>query len=126
MVFSKGYPAGSRWREQGEVNCVYSQRQSGFVDREIYTEWFTNVFLRYAPAERLLLLLQNGASAHLGPELIDRAIDNNIILLCLISIKAYSPAPVVWRGSLQTPHESPCCCHETGEDARRWIMGKQE
>ena len=82
MVFSKGYPVGSRWREQGVVNCAYSQSQSGFVDREIYTEWFTNVFLRYAPAERPLLLLQDGASAHLGPELIDRAIENNVILLC--------------------------------------------
>ena len=52
MVFSKGYPVGSRWREQGEVNCAYNQSQSGFVDGEIYTEWFTNVFLCYAPTER--------------------------------------------------------------------------
>ena len=40
------------------------------------------VFLRYAPTERPLLLLQDGASAHLGINLIDAAIANDVILLC--------------------------------------------
>ena len=48
----------------------------------MYTEWFNKDFLRYAPKERPLLLLQDGASAHLGIELIDAAIANNVILLC--------------------------------------------
>ena len=40
------------------------------------------VFLLYAPTERPLLLLQDGASAHLGIDLIDAAIANDVILLC--------------------------------------------
>ena len=39
-------------------------------------------FLKNAPSEKPLLLLQDGAVAHMGIELIDTAIENNVILLC--------------------------------------------
>ena len=82
IVFSKGLPAGRNFQRQGPVNACYSHSDSGFVDRQIYTEWFTKIFLRSAPSERPLLLLQDGASAHLGPDLIDEVIANDVILLC--------------------------------------------
>ena len=82
IVFSKGLPAGRNFQSEGPVNACYSHSESGFVDRQIYTEWFTKIFLRFAPSERPLLLLQDGASAHLGPDLIEEAIANDVILLC--------------------------------------------
>ena len=39
-------------------------------------------FLRHVPKQRPLLLLQDGASAYMGPDLIDMAVENNVILLC--------------------------------------------
>ena len=77
IVFSKGMPAGRSFHNDGPINATYS-----FVDRQIYTEWFKKGFLRYASQERPLLLLQDGASVHLGIELIDAAIANDVILLC--------------------------------------------
>ena len=82
IVFSKSLPAGRNFQNDGPVNATYSYSDSGFVDRHMYTEWFMKVFLRFAPQERPLLLLQDGASAHLGIELIDAAIANYVILLC--------------------------------------------
>ena len=82
IVFSKGLPAGRGYEKEGPINASYSSSDSGFVDRHMYTEWFSKVFLRHAPRERPLLLLQDGASAHMGVELIDAAILNDVILLC--------------------------------------------
>ena len=82
LVFAKGLPSGRRFQHEGPVNAAYCHTDSGLVNQTIYTQWFEKVFLRYAPSERPLLLLQDGASAHLSPHLIDAAIKNDVILLC--------------------------------------------
>ena len=81
IISRKGLPAG-RFHKYRPVNASYSSNKSGFVDMAIYTEWFKKTFLKFAPTERPLLLLQDGASAHMGPDLIEAAIANDIILLC--------------------------------------------
>lgn len=48
----------------------------------MYTAWFEKNFLPHASSQRPLLLLQDGAAAHMSPELIDLAIANQVILLC--------------------------------------------
>ena len=82
IIFSKGMPGG-RFVSNGPINATYSCSLSGFMDRELYTEWFEKNFLKYAVAERPLLLIQDGASSHISIQLIDLAIANDIILLCL-------------------------------------------
>ena len=75
-------PAGSTYKKDGPPNATYSSSESGIVDREIYAEWFQKNFLTHASKERPLLLLQDGAAAHISPTLIDLAIANDVILLC--------------------------------------------
>ena len=82
LVFTKNLPAGRNFHNDGPANCTYASTESGFVDRSTYVEWFNKVLLRYAPSERPLLLLQDGASAHISPDLIDTAIQNEVIILC--------------------------------------------
>ena len=55
----------------------------GIFRNTIYMHWFNKVFLLqyYAPSERPLLLLKDGASAHLRTNLIDAVIKNDVILL---------------------------------------------
>ena len=77
-IFSKGMPMYT----DGPVNGTYASSDSGFVDTNIYFEWFTKNFLRFAPSERPLLLLQDGASAHMSLQLIEKAIEEDVILLC--------------------------------------------
>ena len=81
VVFQKGLPAG-RFHKDGPINAAYSNSESGFVNREIYRGWFLKVFLQYAPPQRPLPLLQDGASTHMGPELIDLAMKNQVVLMC--------------------------------------------
>ena len=75
-------PSGRNFQAHGLTNCKYAASKSGFVDRNLYCQWFKKNLLRYAPAERPLLLLQDGASAHLGPELIEAVKANDVILMC--------------------------------------------
>ncbi len=82
IIFSKGLPAGRKYAEDGPANATYSTSDSGFIDRDIYADWFEKNFIRHLPVERPILLLQDGATAHISPRLIDLAIANDIILLC--------------------------------------------
>ena len=43
-------------------------------------EMFQKIFLKFAPTQRPLLLIQGGATAHTGPSLIDIAIRNDDVI----------------------------------------------
>lgn len=82
IVFSGGLPCLRALEKDGPSNATYAATKSGFVDQGLYLDWFEKDFLRYAPAERPLVLLQDGASADISAKLIDCAIQNNVILIC--------------------------------------------
>ena len=83
VVFSKGLPTLRGFHEQGPVNASYAASDSGFVNKDIYTQWFEKTFLKHASPARPLLLIQDGATAHISLELIEMAVANQVILLCL-------------------------------------------
>ena len=85
IVFAKGFPSLRGFQNDGCTNATYSTSDSGFVNRDIYASWFKTNFIKNASSDRPLLLIQDGATAHISPELIQTAIDNDIILLCLPS-----------------------------------------
>lgn len=53
------------------------------MDMELFRCWFKSHFLRYAPASRPLLLLMDGHSSHVCPEIIRTAAAEGIILFTL-------------------------------------------
>ena len=69
---------------------------SGWIDQELFRDWFEQHFLQYAPATRPLLLL-NGHSTHYQPEVVRLAASNGVIMFAL------------------PPTHNPCCaapgCH---------------
>ena len=85
IVFAKGFPSLRGFQNDGCANATYSTSDSGFVNRDIYASWFKTTLIKNASSDRPLLLIQDGATAHISPELIQTAIDNDIILLCLPS-----------------------------------------
>ena len=98
---------------------------SGFVDRDMYTECFVKVFLRYAPTERPLLLLQDGASAHLGINLIDAVIANDVILLCFPPNWVNTHTATVRRRYLSDDEGQRLTHHATDQAATRGDVGEQ-
>ena len=68
----------------GEVpGTFYSLSRSGWMDTELFEEWFKNHFLRHAPPARPLLLLLDGHSSHYQPDLVQAAAAEGVIMFCL-------------------------------------------
>lgn len=82
IIYSKTLPGGA-YHKDGPVNAIYSCSESGFMNQELYLQWFKKQFLKHVTKERPVILLQDGASSHMCTELIDEAIKNDIILFCL-------------------------------------------
>lgn len=68
----------------GEVpGTFYGLSESGWMDSELFEEWFKHHFLRYAPPIRPLILLLDGHSSHYQPNFIRTALAEKVIIFCL-------------------------------------------
>ena len=68
----------------GEVpGTIYGLSASGWMDRELFQEWFHRHFLQHVPASRPLLLLLDGHSSHYSLECIREASLEGVIIFCL-------------------------------------------
>ena len=56
---------------------------SGWIDSELFFQWFERHFLVYAPAGRPLLLILDGHSSHFEPEFIRLAVSKGVIVFVL-------------------------------------------
>ena len=70
---------------QGEIpGTMYGMNSnSGWMDGELFQQWFEQHFLRYAPATRPLLLLLDGHASHYSPSFIREAAGRGVIVFCL-------------------------------------------
>ena len=82
--------AGARMRQELLEGCTHGTdgtvSQSGWSNAEIFHTYLTDHFHRYSTprsAEKPLLLLYDGHRSHITPNLIDWAVENNIILYVL-------------------------------------------
>ena len=68
----------------GEVpNTHYGLSPKGWIDEALFQDWFTQHFLCYTPVHRPLLLLMDGHSSHVSPEMIRIAAEEKVILYVL-------------------------------------------
>ena len=68
----------------GEVpGTMYGLSEKGWIDSEIFENWFTHHFLVHSPSTRPLLLLLDGHSTHYNPAFIRRAAEEQVIIFCL-------------------------------------------
>ena len=92
----------------GEIpGTIYGLSSSGWMDQELFGVWFSNHFLRYAPAARPLLLLLHGHSSHYCPDTIRLAAHEQVILFALppntthlsqpLDKGCFGPLKVAWR-----------------------------
>lgn len=68
----------------GEIpGSIYGLSDNGWIDSEIFEEWFEKHFLTHVPPVRPLLLLLDGHSSHYQPSLVKKAAENDVLLFCL-------------------------------------------
>ena len=69
---------------EGEVpGTFYGLTNSGWMNGELFDQWFMHHFLVHAPSVRPLLLLLDGHKSHYNPAFLRMAADEGIIVFCL-------------------------------------------
>ena len=93
---------------QGELlGTAYGFSKKGWIDSEIFDEWFEDHFLTHVPPVRPLLLLLDGHSSHYQPSVIQKAAEKGIIMFCLpphtthlsqpLDRTCFSPLKAAWH-----------------------------
>ena len=68
----------------GEVpGTMYGLSEKGWMDSDIFENWFTHHFLAHIPSTRPILLLLDGHSTHYNPAFIKKAAHEKVIVFCL-------------------------------------------
>ena len=68
----------------GEVpGTLYGMSDSGWMNQDIFFNWFSNHFLQHAVSSRPLLLMLDGHSFHYTLELVKLAAENCVVIFCL-------------------------------------------
>ena len=107
FVIFKGKNFNHQWSEGEVPGTMYGTSPKGWIDTELFQHWFTDHFLRHAPAARPLLLLMDGHSTHYKPEVIRLAKDNEEEMFCFpphttadsqpLDVGVFGPLKVHWR-----------------------------
>ena len=93
---------------EGEVpGSYYALSKNGWINGELFHDWFMNHFLNYVPKTRPLLLLLDGHSSHYFPSTIKFAAEEGIVIFVLppntthitqpLDKGCFSPLKVKWR-----------------------------
>ena len=82
LIFQRCFPS-SDYSSTGPDKCLYAKSESGYMDGELFLQWFRKVFLPETAHLRPAMLIMDGHTSHLTIELIDLARENNVILYCL-------------------------------------------
>ncbi|CAF3241860.1 unnamed protein product [Rotaria socialis] len=92
----------SLWCSGGAPGTTYKCSESGWISEGLFTEWFKSCFLeRTKHIDRPLLLVMDSHPTHINIDVIELAIKNKVILLCLPphSTHALQPLDVVTLSS---------------------------
>lgn len=82
IIFEKCFPSGN-YSECGPDDCLYAKSPNGYMDGELFKNWFLTVFLPNTAHLRPAFLILDGHGSHLTIDVIDLAREHNVILYCL-------------------------------------------
>ena len=82
MVYPRKKSVPDNFKEGCVPGTLFKTSESGWMNTELYLEWF-RFFLQQIPPLRPILLIQDGHGSHVSIELIELARANNVHLLCL-------------------------------------------
>ncbi|KAK4306646.1 hypothetical protein Pmani_021539 [Petrolisthes manimaculis] len=84
IIFKQSFPGGNYSRD-GPDGCLYGKQDSGFMDSELFLQWFEQLFIVHSrpSPDRPVLILLDGHISHCSPHLIESAIRHNVTLFAL-------------------------------------------
>lgn len=86
LIIFKGKNVWDQWiapEGVGYPGTTYAATNQGWMETEVFENYFKNCFLPNIGQERPVLLIYDGHSSHVGLNVIQKAIENNIVILKL-------------------------------------------
>ena len=93
IIFEKCFPSAPYVRE-GPINAMYCKSPNGYMDEELFTIWFKDLFIPHTNHIGNRMLIIDGHGSHININLIDAAIENNVELYCLPPHTTYLLQPL--------------------------------
>ncbi|CAF4097226.1 unnamed protein product, partial [Rotaria sp. Silwood1] len=72
------------WCENGPAETQYRCSKKGWINEELFTDWFESLFIpETVHISKPIILIMDNLSAHISIKTIELALKNQIILMCL-------------------------------------------
>ena len=91
-IFTKHIPRALQGLEPD--GWLFRQTPSGFINSEIFLEWFEEIFLKYKPTGKPCLLIMDAHSTPVSSGFIDSAKFNNVEVLTIPSKSSHVLQPL--------------------------------
>ncbi|CAF1521897.1 unnamed protein product [Adineta steineri] len=86
FVIYKSKRLFQEWCTGGPPDAGYSNSENGWIDQQLFYEWFDQIFLKHTKdLPRPLVLIVDGHGSHFKVETLKLAVQNEVIILCLPS-----------------------------------------
>ena len=82
IIYEKVFPSDS-YKSEGIVNALYGKPANDYMDKALFQTWFIDHFIKLTNCLGKRILIIDGHVPHISIEIIQAAIDNNIILYWL-------------------------------------------
>ena len=82
IIYPRKRKVPDNFREGAVPDTLFAHSDSGWMNYDIYFEWF-EFFLKNIPPKRPVVLIQDGHASHMSIKLIELARANDVHLLCL-------------------------------------------
>ncbi|CAF1416242.1 unnamed protein product [Adineta ricciae] len=86
FVIYKSKRLFQEWCTGGPTDTGYSNSDNGWINHQLFYEWFDQIFLKHTKdLPRPLVLIADGLSSHFKVETLRLAVQHEVIILCLPS-----------------------------------------
>ena len=58
--------------------CLMSHLISGYMDKELFRDWFLNLFLKHCGTQRPILLVMDNHDSHFSLEVLEKAMEERV------------------------------------------------
>ncbi|XP_078658355.1 uncharacterized protein LOC144903812, partial [Branchiostoma floridae x Branchiostoma belcheri] len=111
IIFNRAMPSG-KFSEGGPPGAMYAWSESGFINKELFEDWFFKVFLVHCHRERPILLVVDQHSSHLSLKVLKTAMEQKIIIYGLpphtshftqpLDVTVFSSLKTKWATTLES------------------------
>ena len=85
LIYPKNYPTMSAATELPKT-WLFGISPNGYIDKELFVNWFNEIFLKHCGSERPIVLIVDNHDSHISYDLLQTAKQNQVCKCILLII----------------------------------------